>query len=964
MDGQNSLADVFRFAQLRPARPVRESNGVALVIGEVSQQLGDATTVDERIVLANEVLSDGERSVRNVGELALGPEILEAYGEMGSKETPTVGTLVAEISDVEALVARPEFEDDRTRLSNTLLASTYGTRDADLNLRRLALVYRLYAALRLAASGDGHNVTLAELAAIPVVGPPPSPPSAATPASLGTAIDSLPVVAGGGAKGAPAVLGNAMDAAGEIARFDVGGHLVQPDGKGRAITGSVPFTLTAAARAGLSTGTTAVLASHSIDLTKTPAYAAVSLLHDLAETPVRQPFGAHGERMLGTPGMVVARKGAVLQAGHRPRVKAVGIASLLVVKQQIKRYEAAEIAHVENVIAGERRVREHRRLERTEDIITIETERSSERENELETTDRFELNRETSRTLREDRQAGVELSLSGKYGPTVEFTSNAEMTVEQAKEESTRNATTFSKEVVQRSLERVVERVREERVRRIVQETEERNLHEMTNSTDDHHSAIYQFLDKVYEAQVFDYGIRQMFDFMVPEPASFLWFREQAPVAGPRLPVPPPRLDSYAPNAGYVDATNFRELAALYGATDVEAPPPLYVTVTAVLDHGPADGATEEGRLRSRGRLDLAVPAGYTPWHAAFTGIAMTDDLPVIAISTGWHSLLLRATAGDREVFDSAKDHKLYSFPLRLFADFSSNPVDAVADTKLAFTVIGYETNAYTVNAELVCRRREPILTQWRLTTYAKIEAAYQDRLREHQQEVADLEARQASPVSPYGASPQQNRATVRDELKKHCLTIVTGQTYDAISAPQDGAPPTFDLERAAAEGAFVRFFEHAFEWDQLQYVCYPYFWARKETWAERFGRQDADPEFRDFWRAGWARVVVPARPGFEAAIRHFLQFRTLPPSAVDPEVESETYLPIVKEISERTGRGQGELPVGDPWEVRIPTSMVLVRAGSDLPTWRRTDADSWAWTPDDAPAPATDGAAAPGTDR
>ncbi|MFF7647022.1 hypothetical protein [Streptomyces canus] len=725
----------------------------------------------------------------------------------------------------------------------------------------------------------------------------------------------------------------------------------------------MPFTLTAAAQAGLSAGTAAVLTGHAIDLTKTPAHAAVSLLHDLAETPVRLPFGLHGERALGTPGTVVVRKGAVLQAVPAPRVKTVGVASLFVVKQQIKRYEAAEIAHVENVIAGERRVREHRRLERTEDVITVEGERSTERESELETADRFELNRETSRTLREDRQAGIELSLSGRYGPTVEFTSNAEMTAVQAAEESIRNATTFSKDVVQRSLERVVERVREERVRRIVHETEERNLHELSNSTTHHHSAIYQFLDKVYEAQVFDYGIRQIFDFMVPEPASFLWFQEEAPVAGPQLPAPPPRLDSYAPNAAYIDANNFRELAALYGATGVEAPPPLYVTVTAVLDHGPADDATEQGRPRSRGRLDLDVPAGYTPWHAVFSGIAMTDDLPVIAISTGWHSLLARAAANDREVFDSDQDHELYSFQLRLFADFSSHPVYVTADTKLAVTVIGYETNAYTVNAELVCRRREPILTQWRLATYAKIEAAYQDRLREHQQEVANLEARQASPVSPYGASPQQNRATVRDELKKHCLTIVTGQTYDDIIAPQDGSPPTFDLERAAAEGAFVRFFEHAFEWDQMQYVCYPYFWARKKTWAARFGRQAADPEFRDFWRAGWARVVVPARPGFEAAIRYFLQFGTLPPSAVDPAVESEMYLPIVEEVSERTGRGQGELPVGDPWEVRVPTSMVLVRPESNLPTWRRTDADDWVWAPDNAPTPAPDDGAAPGTD-
>ena len=40
-------------------------------------------------------------------------------------------------------------------------------------------------------------------------------------------------------------------------------------------------------------------------------------------------------------------------AGRAPRVRAVGTAHLLVLKQQIKRYEAGEIAHIENVLAGE-----------------------------------------------------------------------------------------------------------------------------------------------------------------------------------------------------------------------------------------------------------------------------------------------------------------------------------------------------------------------------------------------------------------------------------------------------------------------------------------------------------------------------------------------------------------------------------------------------------------------------------
>ena len=37
-----------------------------------------------------------------------------------------------------------------------------------------------------------------------------------------------------------------------------------------------------------------------------------------------------------------------------------------------------------------------------------------------------------------------------------------------------------------------------------------------------HIAGVYQWVNKVYQAQMFNYGIRMMYDFMVPEPAAFL----------------------------------------------------------------------------------------------------------------------------------------------------------------------------------------------------------------------------------------------------------------------------------------------------------------------------------------------------------------------------------------------------------------------------------------------------------
>ena len=61
---------------------------------------------------------------------------------------------------------------------------------------------------------------------------------------------------------------------------------------------------------------------------------------------------------------------------------------------------------------------------------------------------------------------------------------------------------------------------------------------------------------------------------------------------------------------------------------------------------------------------------------------------------------------------------------------------------------------------------------------------------------------------------------------------------------------------------------------------------------------------------------------------------------------QSSLYKPIVDEIKERTGGDLGEVPVGDPWETRLPTTAVLVRRDNTLPEWERVAPNEWRWKP------------------
>jgi len=60
------------------------------------------------------------------------------------------------------------------------------------------------------------------------------------------------------------------------------------------------------------------------------------------------------------------------------------------------------------------------------------------------------------------------------------------------------------------------------------------------------------------------------------------------------------------------------------------------------------------------------------------------------------------------------------------------------------------------------------------------------------------------------------------------------------------------------------------------------------------------------------------------------------------PPISSPLYLPIADELAERLDRPGDETPQGDPWLVRIPTSLVHLRADDQLPSWQQQPDGTW----------------------
>ena len=923
MQADNTTENVLRFVVVRPAAPIEDDDdGPTELAGEteLAQRMASATPA-ERHKYAVEAL-EGEPLKE-----FLATNVVQRLTD-AVQATAARGGTMANLAAAFSLPAE-ELRAVRERASDLMLAAKFAS-TGPRGLRGVDTVFRGASALLARAEQDGDQ-PLDEVLRRPLALPWRSPLRRAPLRDVkeeGT-IASRPARGAVPARSASSIY-ETLDELVALARPD---FLNPPDDDAGKPTGDrrPSFALNARGRERLPDGARKVLEDLGLD----PATDSLDvMIHALEEAAPRVRREIH---TLDPPPPDPPEE--------FPYLRDVGVADLLVVKQHLKAYERADIAHVENILSGEKKSRTHRALERTEETITIERETIQERQTELETAERFELNRETARTVQRDQEFGFNLTVSGKYGPSVEFSSSLEAGTSTFTEDSTRTATRYAKDVVERSLERVVERVREEQVRKILREEEETNLHELQNANGEHVIGVYQFLEKVYESQIFNYGIRQMFDFMVPEPASYLWYLEGSE-ADLNLPTPPPRLDVYASDASAITADNFVELAARFQADGVQPPPPILVTVGSSIMHGQdAKGDGEEGQPRSVVEKDLSVPEGYRPYRAFVRPLALTDDQLTLAITVG-HTRRVWIPGGTQIPVGS--EHELGTEAIDLFLLSDSNPYEP--QSKLPLQVVAFETNSYAVAVEVLFLRTAEAFRKWQIRTYDQLAAAYRDSVAKYEATVADLkaaaEAEKANSPVRFGAPPSQNLKTIRTELKKHCISIVTRQRYESFDVVQDADPPYFDFDDAAERGSFTRFFEQAFEWDQLQYVFYPYYWSRvdPDRWADRFLRQEVDPSLLEFLQAGAARVVVPVRPGFEAALTHYLE--TLEPwnGEGDPTILDPLYVPIVTEIEERTGAPQGELPVGEPWLTRVPTPLAIVRREDTLPAWERADPSGWDW--------------------
>lgn len=605
----------------------------------------------------------------------------------------------------------------------------------------------------------------------------------------------------------------------------------------------------------------------------------------------------------------------------RPIIKPLGIGDLKVVKQKLARYEAGEVAHIENVMAQETRKRTHRHLRQYEEITVLEEERIEENLRDLQSTERFELQTESQRTIKTDVSFQAGLDVSASYGP-VSLTAFAKFAMSNSQEESDRNSTKFAKDVTDKSLSRLVERVKRERRTRTLDESEETNKHGF-EPADEHNVGLYRWVDKYYRCKVVNYGKRLMYEFFVPEPAAFYIFATQYNLNTKILPTKPdePTSPGSTQPLKPSDITRYNYLALVQenDAQGVNPPPPEYIRIAKALHR-----ETPTSDHWAFSNEDFKIPKGYLAVSGSYV------------IQYAWQSNGNRS--GVVQVGLSRID--IGSYPSLSFGSES---------TFIPVSGNGYNIRSWALNIETWCRLMPEYYDKWKLETYNAIMAAYRNALMDYEERVAAAQIQQGVAIG--GNNPGINREIEREELKRSCLTLWTLEQFNLPwgidqlpTAAIPGNYPEINVLNAISNSPLIEFFEHAFDWRNITYEFLPTVYGRKPKWVDLMSSTSPDPIFATFLKAGAARVVVPVNLAYTQAVLYYQltgiipMSNSVPPlsSVVDPDAALfNSYVDELVDVEDLPDIDRDvEIDEDDPetWLLKLPTTLVWLQGDATLP--------------------------------
>lgn len=239
------------------------------------------------------------------------------------------------------------------------------------------------------------------------------------------------------------------------------------------------------------------------------------------------------------------------------------IAELFVVRDEICKYEPADISYIKNIVKGETQERIHRDLEKETNYTETIDETKKFEEQFLEVTDKSSINSTIEDIIKDETKVHAGATYGKKDGPgyfvegSFDFKRNRDRTNKIVKD--------VSKDVIDRMTSRLEKNTKITNQITLHRETEITNTSRFEGVGSDL-SRQYFNVKQTRKAQVFSEGMRTMLDFYVAEPAELLkrLIEKQFKRKKPEKP---------CINIENISPSDYMEYVQCYGFTDLENPP-------------------------------------------------------------------------------------------------------------------------------------------------------------------------------------------------------------------------------------------------------------------------------------------------------------------------------------------------------------------------------------------------------
>lgn len=610
------------------------------------------------------------------------------------------------------------------------------------------------------------------------------------------------------------------------------------------------------------------------------AYASVTLPSSIFPLPpMMRGFSTHSEETTGW-------------------IEPYAMGDLQLLRQRFLGFRVGDVAHIENVMAGERREVVHKQS--NSEFVT--QQESSHKADEIESVDS-----EQDTTFVDELKKMVEevtvtddyKNLNTSYGPPTQSTTDGSIThtTTAGQNPGVNDRTCLARKVLEKSVNRFSHRVGILRGSSTidVSEMHRKSIFDNSQSQRDH-VGVYRWLNREYEAYVVNYGNRLMLELMIMNPADSFLRREKQVGLNMKKPL---ELRQQGIRC-YSDITpqNSIELSSYYGVEQVSPPPEASKVVSF--------------SLRGGGEESVSIPAGYRVAEASVEAVLSPTEGGAPIVLVGGNAITVNTSLKGVEYF--GEEGRLPVISLQ--PPLTGSPLSE---------------QDFVVSVRVYCEVVPTRYSEWQIATYNALHRGYREQAEQYYR-LAGARAEKCR------VPPNTARRIEKKTLKRDCINLLlqrhTALTGENVTGMDTSPPSPFTVN----EPRYLQFFDGALEWGEMSYS----FYSGGSKFVPDYLNESSndDPLFAAFLEADMARVMLPVSPARARAMVYYLSSGMLWFGDDQAVAVSEQDIELTFELKQVLALpAQKETLVGKPWKVVMPTTMQVLDNRRDL-AWLRNSED------------------------